>query len=304
MEKQKIELGKTKQQQQQQQQQEQSQQLLKNRNRQYLIDWKTFYNTKTHSLYPSALCFPQFFKFSILSLSSKYLSNNPNYHTYAKSFFTMLPWMVNEIFSTSLSLLSPELCEEKLRNIKLSPIENYFLDISECPLILEHYLADEESIYEYRKSLLDITLTYSKQKNISDYIQYLIKTECCLKDCNSNNMLMPPSSDCYVLIPDSNINAKISYAIEMWGPIYWNIFHKVGEIEEGLNEHKDKSYFNNIEIIQNSFIHLLPAIIPCQMCSVNYHRHVKPSDISYFSNLHSKEIYHQIHWLVTQHKKT
>ena len=280
---------------------------------QYLIDWKTFYETKSHKLYPGALCFPQFFIFSVTSLLNKYWLYDPNAYIYTINFFRMLPWIVNKIFKSSsssssstmlLTFIPAESCENKLKNLAANK-NNFDLNA----YFLEYYLANNESVNNYRKSLLNITLEYYDKKNISDFIQYLIEKECCFSE---EKTIIPPPSDCYVLLSNSNntpLPANLNFTTLMWGPIYWNIFHTIGEIEEKEKEKKeedddddDDDYYYCEEVIKNSFIHLFPGLLPCSICTMNYYRHIKPSEIIYFeSEIYSKEVYDIIHQRVTNH---
>lgn len=233
---------------------------------QCLFNWKNFYSKKGHRYIPGSICFPQFFSFAISTIVTHYNKSVEEIRLFMNVFLQILPTIVHHVYNDD----SIKVDYEKLKKIT----RESDLDFDNI-LLLEHYLLDDESIKKYRNILLRDTLKSNyESKSLNEYVEYLIKNECC--DGGGGDIITetPPSSIHYLIFynnTDTVYKNNCSIITDVvspmfWGPFYWNIFHTVAK-----NSMKNQSYKNQfIEEHLLMFIWILAGIIPCYSCSFNY----------------------------------
>ena len=243
---------------------------------------------------PSILCFPTFFNCSIFSIINQaityyYLTllQEENYDNVAEynsfifqidMFFQILPTMMKFIINGTNDdddirfKNHKEIVAELLKIIKTQTFdkENSFQ-------FLEWYLKDVESIRAYQKALYEANIQFNK--NDEEKLTLLQPTQ------HSQN---------YVI--------KTEMPINVWGPIYWNVFHS---LPRNALINSNNLTIETILPILYYMISILPLLVPCSQCKKNYYKHVKPSKLL-FNNFPTVEsfiaIYSAIHENVTQHK--
>lgn len=256
---------------------------------QYLFDWKTFYSVKSHKLFPGILCFPEFFAHVISTVLNKVsFTSCPKEKFLLSSFYECLQTIIDLLFGSNcqISVLDPVDLKEKL--LTFIKEKNPSIEV----LLLETYLKDKDSIMKYRNNLLDTSLKYYGMKTLKDFILYLKDKDCCEEIADVSTP--PPSSLQYIHLHEINNCTNLPRFIvgpNKWGPIYWNIAHTL--VENVIDD-------NEIIHQMNCFIHILPIILPCPSCSMNYYKHVIPSTIPACKNKDQlKKLFETIHDKVT-----
>lgn len=133
---------------------------------------------------------------------------------------------------------------------------------------------DKDSICNYRKALLEETLKHNNILCVKDYVKFLKETNCCNDELMIQNEPPPPSKHYLIFdklisfenngyLNNCSLNQQLIFGIQphLWGPFYWNIFH-AAVAKKIKKEHQEEDLLK--------FIHVLPSIIPCYMCSHNY----------------------------------
>lgn len=177
-------------------------------------------------------------------------------------------------------------------------------EFDEKCLYLEWYLEEnDDSIKNYQTALKDVNLSYNGVESIPALFKYLKeekvimdKTDTITKDYYQNldeinNLLASPY---YVL------TSRIPYTTNIWGPIYWHIFHTLPK-----NAHENVYEFPNSIILNtlHSFMLFLSILVPCSICRYHYINSIRPSHINPLSTISAyKNLYFKIHDIVNEHK--
>lgn len=231
---------------------------------QCLFDFKIFFKRKGHLYFPGKICFPQYFAYAIFSifknLYSAFRNKDTSVISLCNGYFDILPTIVQQLYDCEIIVVKEKLVQmaNKLRGDDALP-ENYVL--------LETYLANEESIINYRLALLESVLNYHECNCLTELVDHLFKVKCC-KTKENMPELHPPSSEHYLLFPPhrkiNNINPKHikvnARGTNLWGPLYWNIFHSIAQTQ-CPEASSDKLI---------DFIYVLPVTLPCSICQFNY----------------------------------
>ena len=259
---------------------------------QCLLDYKKFYKNSSHLLFPAILCFPQYFAFTISSIFYNivlaFQTNNIDLDNLCHGYlYEILPIIIDQIFGNKRYSIKLDI--NKLKQ-KVNGIKNgQFTQKIEC-VLLETYLADEESISNYRNALLDTALIHYECKDLNEIITHLYKVKCLKKRLNCElyaDKETLPSSEQYLLISDdNNVNTRElskKYGTSLWGPFYWNIIHSIAETQS-IN---DK--------ILIDYVYVLPFTLPCNKCTFNYLNKMDYFKSVIESTKSIKKIYSKIH---------
>ena len=281
--------------------------------KQCLFDWKNFYNFRgAHKYFPASLCFPQYFLMCIISMPSK-IPIMPkffkiNYEDLCQLYVDILPIILKILYPEYNIKCNSEKLRTWLRNwgnIVINYTNNNEKDKDDNnkdidnnrdnnkdrdndnndtdnknddddddddddiklvkELCLENFLMDKASIQNYRSALLRNTFAYFNCNDLNKVTEILYDNKCC-----SNKLPImstpPPPSYHYLLDRTKITNCRDIPRMGpvYWGPFYWNILHYIGE-----NYYKN---YNEVKFLR-LYTCLLPFIIPCNNCSINYTKH-------------------------------
>ena len=239
---------------------------------QSLFNWKIFYQTKSNKIFPSSLCFPEFFAISISMVLRSYSKINSKKsltpltkvdnasYSLAKSFLKCLQTIVNMVYGFTCQIYVKPISEiEVLIAEYIIYVENVLeqtqsMEINTDIYCLEYFLKDANSIYNYRKLLIETSLKYYNVKNINDLIEFIIKDNCCGSELINEVYKTHPSSKHYIL-PLTNSFTNLPFCISgprRWGPYLWNMFHSLCD-----NINEDDLSRDNVLYTINSFIRFL-----------------------------------------------
>ena len=275
---------------------------------QYLFDCKKFYTLKSNKKFPSTLCFPEFYALTIAVILNWYsfMVNNDgineyysgrvkNIHALILEFFDYLQDIINLIFGkqSKIFIIAPQ----EIHKIMTS----YSFEASDMSILyLEKILRDEESVFRYRKNLIDISLNFYNIDNLDQLINNLCENRVCISNIKESLIEIPPPS-CHYVSFKCNINdANIPWGPGRWGPMYWSVFHSLAD--NALNGNfTDARTINTL----NNFIQYLPFILPCPACRHHYYRCITPSSIPELKDVAKlKQLFDKIHHLVTKNIHT
>lgn len=274
---------------------------------QSLFCWKTFYANPSHEQFPAVLCFPGFFAHCIMVVSS-HMKNHPEllrdkllqqeFLFKIHRFFDSLQLLINLIFQTDHIQLKPgdvtfsDLQKENLRHDVLGG-ERF---------MLEYYMTSDESKQLYRNALLRESFNFFSVANMYELLD-ILKERGSIENTAGEIPSHPPNSLHY--IGQCKLSNGTKLPTEMsgpawWGPLYWNIFHSL--------PHKAKLYNGEtserkVREILYTFIHILPVLIPCPMCTRHYYNYVEPQSIEPRGNIEGYEtLYIDIHTTVNKNR--
>lgn len=266
---------------------------------QYLVNWRLFLsNKREREKFPAKLCFPQYFYMAVISIISHYYIPREDEHrhliqTIIDQFYEDLQSIVNIIFpdeNTTINLITPKEMKELLIKHEEKDLDIYYL---------ESFIKDNDGKQNYQNQLLEESLNFYDKKTLNEIISYLCDNHCCSKEEIKD---FPPPSKHYVTLKTNNSLKKIfinnTFGPNIWGPYYWKIFHALAE---GGFCGNDKNIKEILKVLEN-YIHILPVIIPCELCRINYYTHIKPSKLPTIKN--KKEatlLYSTVHAQVTTH---
>ena len=234
---------------------------------QCLFDFKIFFKKKGHLYFPGKMCFPQYFAFTMASICNNlYTTENINVIHLCYGFFNILPVIVKQLFGSDIIIVKERL--EKLANKVRDNRHKKKIEIDDDYILLETYLANKHCIMNYRKALLECTLTYHQLNNLTELIRHLYDVKCCKTKEEDEGSIMNdyPSSDHYLLFLPSmrsnNLHVVNVVGTRLWGPFYWNIFHSVAAAFPYDNDEEEAQLID--------FVYVLPFTIPCDLCRFNY----------------------------------
>lgn len=228
-----------------------------------LFDYILFTKRKGHLIFPSILCFPQFFAYSmnnilvnIVTLQKQKTKDKEETLGFCYRFFDILPSIIKHLFDK----YEIEVDEDKLKQSPQTKTDG-------SHIFLESYLKNTTSIENYRKALLDNLLKFHNCTNINEVVKHLYSKNCCSNILRINTDTYPSSKN-YLVLHNNNSTVFDNFGMEyilsthFWGPFYWNIFHSLADkcTDEDENFHA--------ELVEYLFI--LPQTIPCSKCKENY----------------------------------
>lgn len=260
-----------------------------------LFNWKDFYTKKGHKYISARICFPQYFSLSIISVIR---NNIPKHKLLIEAYIQILPIIVAHIYDDCIKIN----CQKLTDVINTKNFSHLNLDDI---LLLEYYLLDVESIEKYRKYLLEETLISNNKKTLEEYISYLKEINCVTNTpTKSIDTIHSVPSHHYLIFLNTETNHKnncISFTKHInpiyWGPFYWNVFHTLAKESKMRESWKN----DKIEEYLLMFVWVLPFIIPCFACTINYLK--DRSQIQEYINDYIKHkdielLYHNIHQMV------
>ena len=254
---------------------------------QYLVNWRLFFNEECKN-FPAEICFPQYFYLCIISIIQHYFYKNDVILRVVEKFYHDLQCIVDSIFpNKKIILKNPKEIADMIKDFKNSEV---------C--YLETFIRDEDGKSNYREGLLQKSLEYYEKENLRDVIAYLCANDCCTVEEKDENILSQtqfPHSKHYVTLGTNCTLKKYfvnnNFGPNIWGPFYWIIFHRLA------NVCRNKDVLNN-------YLKILPAVIPCEFCRMNYYKYVRPSTLPEITSLDAAVVaYSNVHNLVTKHKK-
>ena len=268
---------------------------------QYLFDCQKFYTLKSNQKFPSTLCFPEFYAFTIMVILNWYnfMINNDgiysdrvkNIHALILEFFDYLQDIIHLIFGKKSQIFIID--SHEIHKIMTSYLFEAETKSDMSILYLEKILRDDESIFRYRKNLLDISLNFYNIDNLEQLVDQLCDSRVCISNIKTSKI--PPPSYHYVSFK-CNINiAKIPGGPGRWGPIYWSVFHSLADnaLRGNITDARTINTLNN-------FIQYLPFIVPCPACRHHYYQSITPSLIPELKDVAKlKQLYDKIHHFVT-----
>ena len=268
-----------------------------------LFDLKKFMQRKSYKSTPSILCFPTFFNCSIFSILNQYIyiyyssillpqkdesicssiSKSNSFYYQMSTFFKILPNLIKLIIVNNDNIHFRNY-DEIIRDLMHMIKTQTFSDEKRPFLYLEWYLKDDASIEAYQRALYDANVQYHNNNNN--------------KDDDLSSLHPKQHSQNYVI--------KGAMPTNIWGPIYWNVFHSLPEnaliIKNSRNSMVDEE---TILSILYYMISLLPILVPCPYCRSHYYKCITPSQLlsPNFPTIESYiAIYSVIHQKVSLHK--
>lgn len=265
---------------------------------QYLLNWRLFLLDRCPR-FPNQLCFPQFFYMAIYSIIHHYYKHEPTHLIFKpiEEFYNALEIIVNIIFpgNVNINLIPPKeieiLIRDTVKKLKESTQEEKMsLEI----FYLETFMSDEADKINYQDALLKQSLNYYEKANVHDIIWYISEKNCCNKSV-SLDLSLPPSKHYVTINTNNNFKEELGpFGPHVWGPFYWKIFHAIAE---GCTSND-----RVLEVVDN-YPQILPAIIPCDFCRVNFYLNIKPSTLQVIQSKNQAiSLYWQVHSDVTKHK--
>ena len=259
---------------------------------QYLLNWRLFLLGEERKQFPATLCFPQFFYMSIISIITHYGipqkdQRHPHIYNIIDKYYNDLESIVNIIFpgNEMITLIKPKEMKELLSKYETTVPQIFYL---------ESFIKNEEDKQKYQNYLLSESLKFYKKTDLNEIISYLCQENCCsLEEIKE----YPPPSQHYVTF---NTNCSIkqlfrnnTFGPNIWGPYYWVIFHALAE----------KCPDEMVSVLDN-YVRILPTIIPCEFCRMNYYIHICPSELPKITDkTKAKNLYSDVHAKVTNHTK-
>ena len=144
---------------------------------QCMFDFKLFFKRKSHLYFPGAICFPQYFAFSIFSVfKNLYYSQSEYVKTLCYAYLDILPTIVQRIYGSDYEII---IDKNKLFAMADKIKNNLYEDDSNDFTLLETYLRDNTSVINYRKALLENVLTYHNFETVNQLIDHLHDVQCC-----------------------------------------------------------------------------------------------------------------------------
>ena len=274
---------------------------------QYLFNSQLFYSVKSHLKFPAKLVFPEFFAHVIATLLNWcfYIANGDEKCETEKEqraasrkliicFFDGLQTTINLLYGFNCQIYTKEPFTMQWLLMEYINSNN---TANNDIFRLEHYLADQRSIRNYRVKLLSKNLRFHRVKTLRELCQKLRVTGCCEEEKNHiDEMPMPPDSQHYLRI-ETNCQPLHESIIgpRRWGPLYWNVFHSLA-----ANATKMRKCDGRVMHTLNCYVCLLPFIIPCPVCRFHYNLTVKSSHIPCCKTVHDiQRVYTRIHEIVS-----
>lgn len=259
---------------------------------------------------PAILCFPTFFWYSVQSILNIYIMMNfgifkldeeKAFRSLIMGWFHILSPLISTIFRAAIGREGKYIdivCPSELHEILWKASESYKTTKSPIPvelMTLEHYIPDVNGILEYRQLLNSINLTTNNVDNICDLIKYLTMEDYCpmVEECTWDN---PPDSLHYTRFTTASYSKLRPQGPAEWGPYYWKIFHTIpNNPPHAISDNDEYTY------MLDCFPSVLPIIVPCPSCQINYLHHIQPSTIPTPLTDYT-QFYERIHSLVSNHK--
>lgn len=284
---------------------------------QSLFGWVSFYENTKYDKYPGILCFPDFFATVIGTIIQNYreieinrkrynydekTQHGENIFSLLEQFFESLQIMIDLILLVDLTI--------KLRSARDIIQKDFLREINGdmnfkySHYTLEYYLIDEESKKRYRNALLEKSLEFYKVTTVEDLIMHLRKEGSC-SDVTCKISLFPPDSIHYInQCKFSNVTDLPGHlrGPNQWGPVFWNIFHTLPQNAKILIR-QNKEMKKTISFFLYSFIHILPLLLPCQICTHHYYACINPGERELQPSIdHYQKLYEEIHDTVNAKK--
>ena len=279
---------------------------------QYLFDWITFYKNKCCSKFPPQLCYPEFYALAMTAILNWYeiITTTPAIAVTTKCFvddirslcfeyFKSIQSMIHLLFGmdSDIHVISPEEIHTIITNYVVE------LNVSDTSIFfLESILKDDgKSITNYRKLLMNTTLTYYDVDDLETFMENL-KSQGVCTDCDYNIIKtthLPPPSCHYVSYLSNSTSIPIQ-GPSRWGPIYWIIFHA---LVENLKTNSDVHHCHHPNLLNmvNAYVAILPFIVPCNQCREHYYQLIRPGEIPDLTDIDSLvHLYQRIHSLVSR----
>ena len=288
--------------------------------KQYLFNARLFYKNggAGEGGCPPLLCFPTFFALSVVSLvNNSHTVQSPRQRKAmalsADAFVYILPILLRRLVAEQkpFGLLSPT---EIRRRMFVEGQEEEKEDEGEgggsdgprrrslARLRLEHYLATETEGQRYLALLEETNLKWNRVPSRHDLVQHLLEQGVCRDEKEQEEEEQDEEEEegeeddslQYTTIGTTAATTRWQGRIgpSLWGPYYWRIFHAIPQ--DGEDE--------DIRYLVDAMPSLLPFLLPCRLCTDNYHRHIKPSTLPTALDQPVK-LYEDIHRLVTAHTR-